>query len=90
MKRLGSLISLALSASLVVTFTYWYGGLQARAPASQTATVATASMEQTTGPKSGRKILYYRNPNGGARHIPGAEEGPHGDGLYPRLCRRAR
>jgi hypothetical protein len=58
MKRLGSLISLALSASLIVAFTYWYGGLQAKAPAAQPAIVATATVELAPAPNSGRKILY--------------------------------
>ena len=85
MRRLGSLISLALSASLIVAFTYWYGGLQARTPASEPTAVVTASVEQITTPESGRKILYYRNPMGAARHLAGAEEGLDGDGLHPGL-----
>ena len=64
MRRLGSLISLALSASLIVAFTYWYGGLQARTPASEPTAVVTASVEQITTSKTGRKVLYYRNPMG--------------------------
>jgi membrane fusion protein, copper/silver efflux system len=62
MKRLGSLISLAMSAALVVAFTYWYGGSQARRPGSQTTT--TLNAEQTPPPKAERKPLYYRNPMG--------------------------
>jgi membrane fusion protein, copper/silver efflux system len=83
MKRLGSLISLALSASLVVAFTYWYGGLQARTPASQPKIVATASVEQTTAPKSGRKILYYRNPMGAPDTSPVPKKDPMGMDYIP-------
>ena len=83
MRRLGSLISLALSASLVVAFTYWYGGLQARTPTSQPTTVATASVEQTTAPKSGRKILYYRNPMGAPDTSPVPKKDPMGMDYIP-------
>src|SRR6266508_4190746 len=57
MKRLSSMISLAMSAALVAAFTYWYGG-------SLATTAATASTEQIAAPKAERKILYYRNPMG--------------------------
>src|SRR5512147_1506863 len=83
MRRLGSLISLALSAGLVVAFTYWYGGLQARTPASQPTTVATASVEQTTVPKSGRRILYYRNPMGAPDTSPVPKKDPMGMDYIP-------
>jgi len=63
MRRLGGLISLALSAGLVVAFTYWYGGSLATTPGSQPATT-TSSAEQTPAPKVERKPLYYRNPMG--------------------------
>lgn len=64
MKRLSSLISLALSAALVVAFTYWYGGSPARTSASQPTTTAASTAEQTPAPKAERKPLYYRNPMG--------------------------
>jgi membrane fusion protein, copper/silver efflux system len=62
MKRLGSLVSLAMSAALVVVFTYWYGGSQARRPGAQATT--TLNAEQTPALKAERKPLYYRNPMG--------------------------
>jgi membrane fusion protein, copper/silver efflux system len=83
MKRLGSLISLALSASLVVAFTYWYGGLDAGTPASQPTTVATTHVEQTPGPNSGRKILYYRNPMGAPDTSPVPKKDPMGMDYIP-------
>ena len=81
MKRLGSLISLALTASLVVAFTYWYGGLQAGTPPSPSTTVAT--VEQTTTPESGRKIRYYRNPMGLPDTSPVPKKDPMGMDYIP-------
>src|SRR6476661_4425742 len=83
MRRLGSLISLALSASLIVAFTYWYGGLQARTPASEPTAVVTASVEQITTPESGRKILYYRNPMGAPDTSPVPKKDPMGMDYIP-------
>ena len=90
MERLGSLISLALSASLIVVFTYWYGGLQASTRASQPATAATLEGEQTTATaeqspasKSGRKILYYRNPMGAPDTSPVPKKDPMGMDYIP-------
>ncbi len=83
MRRLGSLISLALSASLVVAFTYWYGGLQVGTPPSQPTAVATAGVEQTTTPGSGRKILYYRNPMGAPDTSPVPKKDPMGMDYIP-------
>ena len=83
MRRLGSLISMALSAGLVVAFTYWYGGLQARTPASRPMTVATASVEQTAAPEAGRKILYYRNPMGAPDTSPVPKKDPMGMDYIP-------
>jgi Cu(I)/Ag(I) efflux system membrane fusion protein len=83
MKRLGSEISLALSASLVMAFTYWYGGLQAKTLASQPTIVANANAEQTPAPKSGRKILYYRNPMGAPDTSPVPKKDPMGMDYIP-------
>src|SRR6476661_2031565 len=83
MRRLGSLISLALSASLIVAFTYWYGGLQARTPASEPTAVVTASVEQITTPESSRKILYYRNPMGLPDTSPVPKKDPMGMNYVP-------
>jgi Cu(I)/Ag(I) efflux system membrane fusion protein len=71
MERLNKLLSLTLSATLILALTYFYGASQATMPPRQLATAASsgggqspAAEAQLSPQASDRKILYYRNPMG--------------------------
>ena len=68
MRRLGGMILLAIGLSAGAAGGYWYARLPAGVPA---ATIAP----ETVAAASERKILYYRDPSGGAVLVGRTEEG---------------
>ena len=62
MRRVSSLTSLALSASLVVAFTYWYGGSQARTPAHNPRSLPPQARSESPRRNRGERFCTTATP----------------------------
>jgi hypothetical protein len=84
----GLTIGVAAVVMLAAGGGYWLGHKGA-APAGAGMTVAPAN-DAASGVTANpaKKLLYYRNPHGPARHLAGPEKRPYGHGLHRCVCGR--
>ena len=85
MRRLGSLISLALSASLVVAFTYWYRRLASQDAGRATHDRCKRKCGANHHAEVRAKDLYYRNPMGVPDTSPVPKKDPWGWTTSPSM-----
>ena len=84
MRRLYSfIVILAIGIAAGTAGSFWYSPASRNDVCDRRRRALCAGESRAEGP-------LLPQPDGRARHLSGAEEGLHGDGLHPRLCRRAR